>query len=152
VTTINDASEADISKLKTNYENSQGITSEFSTNYRQSDDFQKQIEKTVTRRFELFCNLYLEQIKFWERFVESSNDFQQKGMGKFGLKIDKPEFQDMTDAWNNGLRSWYANQTSYSEMVLNMLHQNMRMATMNMDGLSKMTWSNFSWWIPPNQK
>jgi len=152
VTTINEASQVDISKLKTIYGDSQGITSALSTNYRQSDDFQKQIEKTVTRRFELFCNLYLEQIKFWERFVESSNNFQQNGLAKLGLKVDKPEFQDMTDAWNNGLRSWYANQTSYSEMVLNMLHQNMRMATMNMDGLSKMVGSNFSWWIPPNQK
>lgn len=74
-------------------------------------------------------------------------------MAKLGLKMDiKPEFQDMTDVWNNGLRSWYVNQTSYSEMVLNMLHQNMRMTTMNMGGLSKMAWSNSSWWTPPNQK
>jgi len=153
VTTINDASQADTSKLKTNYEKSQEITTAFSNNYTQLDDLQPQVEKTVTRRFELFCKIYLEQIKFLERYTKSSKDLQQNSLAKLGLKIDtQPEFQKMMDIWNNSLRNWYANQARYSEMVLNTLHQNMRMTNMNMDEFSKMVWSNLSWWIPPNQK
>jgi hypothetical protein len=140
-------------KLKTDHEKSQGNIGEFSTNSRQLDDFQNQVEKTVTRRFELFCNLYLEQIKFCGNVVEVSADSQQKFLAKLGLKIDtQSEFQDMFDAWSNGVRNRYSNQTNYFEMVLNMLHQNMRMINSNMTGFAEIIWSNYSWWIPPNQK
>lgn len=138
-------------KLKTNYEKSQGNIPELSANNKQLDNFQKQVEKTVARRFELFCDLYLEQIKFCGNVTGVSADYQQKILAKWGLKIDtKSEFQDMVDEWSNAVRSGYSNQNSYLETVLNILHQNMRMTNMNMNGLAKVIWSNYSWGIPPN--
>ena len=140
-------------KLKIDYEKSQGNIPEFSTNNIQLDDFQKQVEKTVTRRFELFCNLYLEQIKFCGNVAKVSADSQQKFLAKLGLKIDtQSEFQDMFDAWSNDIRNGYSDQTRYIEIVLNMLHQNMRMTNSNMNEFAKIIWSSYSWWIPPNQK
>jgi hypothetical protein len=140
-------------KLKTDHEKSQGNIPEFSTNNRQLDDFQKQVEKTVTKRFELFCNLYLEQIKFCGNVAKVSTDSQQKFLAKLGLKIDtRSEFQDMFDAWSNDVRDRYSDQTRHIEIVLNMLHQNMRMANSNMNEFAKIIWSSYSWWIPPNQK
>jgi hypothetical protein len=138
-------------KLKTNHEKSQCNIPELSTNNRQLDNFQKQVEQTVTRRFELFCNLYLEQITFWGNVTGVSTSFPQKILAKWGLKIDsQPEFQNMVDEWSNVVRSGYSNQNIYLETVLNMMHQNMRMINMNMNGFTKIIWSNYSWGIPPN--
>jgi hypothetical protein len=143
----------EIAELKTNYEKSQVNIPEFSTYNSHVDNFQKQVEKTVIRRFELFCNLYLEQIKFCGNVAKVSTDSQQKFLAKLGLKIDtQSEFQDMFDAWSNGVRNRYSDQTRHIEIVLNMLHQNMRMTNSNMNEFAKIIWSSYSWWIPPNQK
>ena len=78
------------SKLKTNYGQSQGHISPYDAYL---DDFQKQVENTITRRFEILCKLYLEQIKFYDNIAESSIDFQQEFLQKLGLKIEpKKEF------------------------------------------------------------
>ena len=136
------------SKLKTNYEQSQGHISPYDTHL---DDFQKQVENTVTRRFEILCKLYLEQIKFYGNVAESSIDSQQEFLQKIGLKIEpKKEFQSMVHVWIDIANNLYSYHTSNLEIVLDTLHKNMKMTNMNIHGFAEMFQSCYSWWMPPN--
>jgi len=149
--TFEEAKQVEESKLK-NYEQSQ-FTNTYSTNYKLDNDFQKQIDRTITRRFELLCGLYLEYLKYWEVFSESSNVFNQSWQEKWGLQIEQqPEFQKMIEIWNNEVRRWYTSQTGFSEMVLNRATHYMRMTNMNTERFSKILRSNVSWWIPSSQR
>jgi hypothetical protein len=135
-------------KLKTTYGQSQGHMSSYDAHL---DDFQKQVENTVTRRFEILCNLYLEQIKFYGNVAESSIDSQQEFLQKMGLKIEsKKEFQSMADVWNDIASNLYSYYTSNLEIILDTLHKNMKMTNMNIHGFTEMFQSYYSWWIPPN--
>ncbi len=136
------------SKLKTNYDQSQGHLSPYGVHL---DDFQKQVENTATRRFEIFCKLYLEQIKFYGNVAEFSIDSQQEFLQKMGLKIEpKKEFQSMVDVWIAITNNLYSYHTSNLEIVLDTLHKNMKMTNMNIHGFAEMFQSYYSWCIPPN--
>ena len=136
------------SKLKTDYEYLQSHISPYGVH---SDDFSKQVENTVTRRFEILCKLYLEQIKFYGNVAESSIDSQQEFLQKMGLKIEpKKEFQSMVDVWIDIANNLYSYHTSNLEIILDTLHKNMKMTNMNIHGFAEMFQSCYSWWMPPN--
>ena len=81
------------SKLISSDENQQTQEKRFFQTYKDySDNFQRQIEKTVTQRNELLGKVYLEYLKHYKHFADNVFEYQDNFLAKNGVKIDALDF------------------------------------------------------------
>ena len=118
--------------------------------HNQSDNFQDQIEKSVTNRCQLFGNAYTEYVKLCKNLVDTIMDTQNEHLAQVGLRIDYPEaYENMFNKYCETAQAWYYNQTRAIESILDMTAQNLKLVNKNMTGFSDLILTNYLWWIPP---
>ncbi|GKS66624.1 hypothetical protein YTPLAS73_01710 [Nitrosarchaeum sp.] len=122
----------------------------FQTYKNYSDNFQKQMEKTITQRSELFGKVYLEYVKHCKQITDNMLEYENDFLTRNGLKIDVPEtYNEAFKKFYESFSTVYSNQARIAETTLNVMEQNLKLLNGNMGSFTDLMLSIGSWWIPP---
>ena len=135
------------SKSTPSSENQQG-KSYFQTYKDYSDNFQRQVEKTVTQRNELFGKVYLEYLKHCKQVTDEIFEYQDSFLTKNGSNVNTDLYNDTLKKFYESASMSYSNQAKFAETTLNVMEQNLKLLNGNMGGFTDLVSSIYSWWIP----
>jgi len=120
----------------------------FQTYKNYSDNFQRQVEKTVTQRNELFGKVYLEYLKHYKQVTDKLFEHQDNFLTKNGLKVNTDLYNDTLKKFYESASMSYSNQAKIAETTLNVMEQNLKLLNGNLGGFTDLVSSIWSWWIP----
>ena len=137
------------SKLISPSENQQISEKSFFQTYKNySDNFQKQVEKTVTQRNELYGKVYLEYLKHYKQIVDKIFEYQDNFLTNNGINVDTSKlYNESFKKFYESTSSLYSNQAKIAETTLNIMEQNLKLLNGNMGGFTDLI-SSMWWWIP----
>ena len=141
------------SKNDLSNERKENPSQDFSSLYHnRSDNFEKQTEKAITRRYELLGTAHLEYLRLCKNMSDASFDTRNEFLAKMGLRIIHPHmYESMFERYCDAVSDWHSNQAQITETSLDMAIQNLRLAGSNMAKFSDLVLANYLWWMPPTK-